>query len=175
MTGHTAAIVFGGGAAAIVGSIVAYYIARYLRGSIKLTLPQNSFSGGETIGGGFDVITRKEIQGRRLFVALIGTELTEVKRGEKTETHAREIHRHEETLEHALTWPAGKTKHYDFKLPVPALAAPILGNSALGNAVEIGLEMLGANRRRMKWSVEVRLDAKGIDLSTSQRVHINGE
>jgi len=35
--------------------------------------------------------------------------------------------------------------------------------------------MLGANRRRMKWSVEVRLDAKGIDLSTSQRVHINGE
>ena len=70
MTGQTAAIVFGSGAVVLVGSITAYYIARYLRGSIKLALPQNSFAAGEAITGSFDVITRKEIPGHRLYAAL---------------------------------------------------------------------------------------------------------
>ncbi len=175
MTGSTAALVFGGGAVVVIGGIIAYYIARHLRGSIKLVLPQTSFTGGETISGSFAVITRKEILGKRLYATLIGTEFTEVKRGEKTTTRTREIHRHETTLEQALTWPAGQTKHYSFKLPVPAVAAPLLANSAVGNAVAIGLEMLGGNRRRMQWRVEIRLDAKGVDLATSQRIRINGE
>jgi hypothetical protein len=168
-------MVFGGGAAALVGGIAAYYIARYMRGSIKLTLPQNSFAAGEAITGSFDVITRKAIQGNRLFAALIGTEVTEERRDGKTHTHTREIHRHEETLEKALTWPAGQTKHYTFKLPSPTAPAPGLLNTTVVRAAKIGLELLGANRRRMKWTVEVRLDAKGVDLATSQRVHINGE
>ncbi|MCX7007470.1 MAG: hypothetical protein NTY53_09530 [Kiritimatiellaeota bacterium] len=175
MTGQTAAIVFGGGAVVVVGSIVAYYIARYLRGSIKLTLPQNSFAAGEAIAGSFDVVTRKEIQGNRLYAALIGMEVTEERRGEKTQTHSREIHRHEETLEKTLTWPAGQTKHYTFTLPSPAVAAPEILNSTLAKAARIGLELLGADRRRIKWSVQIRLDAKGIDLVTSQRVHINSD
>ena len=175
MTGNTAAILFGGGAVVVIGSISAYYIARYLRGSIKLVLPQTSFAAGETIIGEFDVITRKEIPGKRLFVALVGMEIIEEKRGEKTERRTREVHRHEETLEQALTWPAGQTKHYAFKLPSPTAPAPELLNSTVVRAARIGMELLGANRRRMKWHVEVRLDAKGIDLATSQRVHINGE
>jgi len=173
MTGQTAAIVFGGGAAALVGGIVAYYVARYLRGSIKLTLPKNSFAAGEAITGSFDVVTRKEIQGNRLYAALIGVEITEERRDGKTHTHTREIHRHEETLEKALTWPAGQTKHYTFTLPSPAVPAPEMLNSAVVRAARIGLELLGANRRRLKWTVEVRLDAKGIDLAASQHVHIN--
>ena len=173
MTGQTAAIVFGGGAVALVGSITAYYIARYLRGSIKLALPQNSFAAGEAITGSFDVITRKELPGPRLYAALIGVEITEQRDGEKTQTHTREIYRHEETLEKALTWPAGQTKHYTFQLPSPSTPAPALLSSTVVRAAQIGLELLGANRRRLKWTVEIRLDAKGIDLATSQRVHIN--
>lgn len=175
MTGPTAAIVFGGGAVVVVGSIVAYYIARYLRGSIKLTLPQNSFAAGEAIAGSFDVITRKEIQGNRLYAALIGHEITEERHDEKTQTHTREIHRHEETLEKALTWPAGQTKNYTFTLPSPAAPAPEMLNSTVIRAARIGLELLGADKRRLKWTVEIRLDAKGIDLATSQRVHINSD
>lgn len=175
MTGKTAAIVFGGGAVLLVGGIIAYYIARYLRGSIKLKLPQTSFAAGEAIAGEFDVITRKEIQGNRLYAALIGAEITEERRDGKTHTHSREVYRHEETLEQALTWPAGQTKHYTFTLPSPTAAAPGLLNSTMVRAAKIGLELLGANRRRMKWTVEVRLDAKGVDLAANQRVHINND
>jgi hypothetical protein len=175
MTGKTAALVFGGGAAALVGGIIAYYIARYLRGSIKLVLPQTSFAAGEAINGSFDVITRKAIQGNRLYAALLGIEHTEERRDGKTHTHSREIYRHEETLEQALTWPAGRTKHYTFKLPSPSAPAPELLNSTVVRAAKIGLELLGANRRRLKWTVEIRLDAKGVDLAASRRVHINND
>lgn len=175
MTGQTAAIVFGGGAVAVVGGIAAYYIARYLRGSIKLTLPQNSFAAGEAITGSCDVITRKAIQGNRLYAALIGREVIEERRDGKTHTRTREIHRHEETLEKAQTWPAGQTKHYTFTLPSPAAPAPEILNSTLAKAARVGLELLGADRRRLKWAVEIRLDAKGVDLATSQRVHINND
>jgi len=173
MTPHTTALLFGGGVVALVGGITAYYIARYLRGSIKLVLPQTSFADGETIAGECDVITRKEIQGNRLYAALIGIEETEERDGEKTRTHSREMHRHEQNLEAALTWPAGQTKHYTFQLPSPSAAMPEVLNSTVVRAARIGLELLGANRRRMRWSVEVRLDAKGIDLAASRRVQIN--
>ena len=46
-------------------------------------------------------------------------------------------------------------------------------NSTLAKAARVGLELLGADRRRMKWIVEIRLDAKGIDLAASRRVQIN--
>ncbi len=173
MTGQTAALVFGGGAVVLVGSITAYYVARYLRGSIKLVLPQGSFAAGEAISGEFDVLTRKEIQGQRLYAALIGIEETEERHGEQTRKRSREVHRHELTLEKALTWPAGQTKHYTFTLPSPSAPAPEILSSTVVRAAQIGLELLGANRRRIRWAVEIRLDAKGIDLAASRRVHIN--
>jgi hypothetical protein len=173
MTGQTAALVFGGGAVALVGSLAAYYLARYLRGSLTLVLPQASFAAGEAISGSCAVITRKQIQGNRLYAALIGVEVTEERRDGKTHTHTREIHRHEVNLEKALTWPAGQTKHYTFTLPAPSAPAPESLNPTIVRAARIGLELLGANRRRLRWTVEVRLDAKGVDLAASRRVHIN--
>ena len=77
----------------VVALIAGYYIARFMRGSIKITLAKNSFNSGEQVTGSFDLITRKEIDGNRLFVSLIGKEVTRQRHGEKTRTHTREIYR----------------------------------------------------------------------------------
>jgi len=173
MTHQTTGLLLGGGVVALVGGIAAYHIARYLRGSIKLVLPRTAFAAGEVIAGECDVLTRKVIQGNRLYAALIGIEEIEERDGEKTRTRTREVHRHELDLEPALTWPAGQTKHYTFQLPSPSAPAPEMLNSTVIRAARIGLELLGADRRRLRWTVEVRLDAKGIDLAASRRVQIN--
>ena len=57
-------------------SVIAYFVMRFLRGSIKLTMPQTSFGAGQMISGSFDLMTKKSIQGNQLFVTLRGVKET---------------------------------------------------------------------------------------------------
>lgn len=43
----------------------------------------------------------------------------------------------------------------------------------LGEAVELGLELLSGRDERLEWRVEARLDASGVDLSDSTRIYLN--
>ena len=157
----------------IVALIAAFYIIRYMRGSIKMTLTKNSFSLGEQITGSFELITRKEIDGNRLFVSLIGKEVTRQRHGEKTRTHTREIYRDEVTIEEAKMFAAGATANYDFKLTTPSSSGPDFLDSALGKTLKVGMELLGGRRKTLHWSVQARLDAKGVDLAAQKKITLN--
>lgn len=157
------------GAVAGVGLAAGYYIARYLKGSITVSLPRTAFNPGEQIEGSFQLLTRKEVNGNNLTAVLVATETTR-ERGYngKTSTHTREIYRSGQTLEHARVYPAGYAANYEFKIPVPAGR---LGgsDSILGQA----LDMINSFGRRISWKVEVRLDAEGVDLASSKGVTVN--
>ena len=153
--------------------VAGYFIIRYMRGSIKITLAKNSFSEGEQITGSFELTTRKEIDGNRLYVMLVGKEVTKERRGDKTRTHTREIYRDEVTIEEAKTFSAGQTMNYDFQLTTPSSAGPDFLSSTLGKTLKVGMEMLGGRRRYLRWIVEVRLDAKGVDLSSRKKITVN--
>jgi len=86
----------------IVGGIAAYYIARFMRGSIKLSMVRTAFGPGEMIEGSFDLLTKKTLQGNKLVVRLIGTreERTRDSDGD-TKTRWREFYRDEVVLEEA--------------------------------------------------------------------------
>jgi predicted small secreted protein len=153
--------------------VAAYFIIRYMRGSIKITLAKNSFNEGEQITGSFELTTRKEIDGNRLYVILVGKELTKEGRGDKTRTHTREIYRDELTIEEAKTFPSGQTMNYDFQLATPSSAAPDFLSSPLGRTLKVGIQLLGGRRSYLRWTVEVRLDAKGVDLASRKKITVN--
>jgi hypothetical protein len=157
----------------VVVLVAGYFIVRYMRGSIKITLEKNSFNEGEQIAGSFELTTRKEIEGNRLYVMLVGKEVTKERRGDKRRTHTREIYRDEVTIEEAKTFSAGETLNYDFQLGTPSSGGPDFLSSPLGKTLKVGMEMLGGRRSYLRWIVEVRLDAKGVDLSSRKKITVN--
>jgi hypothetical protein len=154
-------------------SIIAYYVIRSMKGSIKLFLQGTAFNPGDTITGSFDLNVKRPIQGNRLTASLIGVQTTTTRRNGKTETHSHEIYRNEQLIEEAREYGSGHSGKHEFRIDVPKTGAPEFMNSALGQVLSAASFLLSDRRTELKWRVEVRLDAKGVDLATSRRVSIN--
>jgi hypothetical protein len=158
----------------VIGAIVGYYVLRMLRGSINLTLPKTTFNPGEKVTGSFELKTKKPIEGNRLFAALVGERITERRdHDDHRRRNVDEIFRAEHVLEDARSYPAGHAQQYIFEIAAPEGGGPEVLNSGLGKALQMGAELLSSHRTRYRWRVEVRLDAKGIDLAASRRVTVN--
>lgn len=158
---------------AIVLAIVVAFIVRLMRGKITLTLPRTAFNPGDTIAGSFELKTRKPVEGQRLYVALIGQQVSEVPDGDGTRTQTREAYRDEQTLEEARAYEAGGCTRYEFELNVPSIETPEFLQGGLGQAIKIGAQFLGGGRRYWRWKVVARLEAKGADLVASKKVSVN--
>lgn len=156
-----------------LAAVIAYQVARFMRGSIKLSLRRSAFNSGDTITGRFELHTKKAVQGNKLSVSLIGVQVTTSYDGGKERTRSHEIYRNEVLLEEGKAYPAGHTAGYDFQLVVPNANAPDLLNSPLGQALGTALRLLSNRDSQVKWKVEARLDAKGVDLAAAQSVSIN--
>ena len=167
-------IIVGGVIGLAVVLVAGYFIVRHMRGSIKMTLANSSFSAGEQITGSFTLMTKKDIEGQKLVVALVGKEITEERHGDRNRTDTREIYRDEKVLEEARNYPAGFSADYGFQLKAPAPGGSDSIGGAIGDAIELGLDVLGGDRTRIEWNVEARLKAGGIDLATGRQVYING-
>ena len=154
-------------------AVVAYYVARFLRGTIKLSLTRTAFNPGETISGQFDLHTKKAIESNRLIVSVIGTQVTRRQEGKQSRTRSHEVYRDEVLIEEAKTYPAGTVVTHKFEIPTPDMKSPEFLNSGLGQAMTAALRLVSQHSTRLKWKVEVRLDAKGIDLATSKSITMN--
>jgi hypothetical protein len=161
--------------AAIVIAIALYFLLRFLRGSIKMYLMNTSVNSGDVIKGNFELHTKKEIQGNRLVVELIGSKVTKHRKDNgETETRTHEIYRHGVTIENQKLYPAGFKEKYDFKLPTPNSNTSDSMNSELGEALTAALSFVSDRQTYVKWKVEARLDAEGVDLVDTEKVNING-
>jgi len=158
---------------AVIAMVSGYYLARHSRGSIKMALPGGAYEPGGTIEGTFTMTTKKPLEGKRLFVAVIGREVTEEREGDTTRTRSREIYRDEQVIEEARTYPAGETKEYPFQLKAPDINNTDSVGGMLGEALDLGLDLLSSRDERLEWRVEARLDASGIDLADSTRIYLN--
>jgi hypothetical protein len=154
-------------------SIIAYYVIRSMKGSIKLFLQHTAFNPGETITGNFDLNVKRPIRGNKLTASLIGVQTTTSRRNGKTETHSHEIYRNEQLIEEAKEYSAGYSAKHEFRIAIPNTGAPEFMNSALGQVLNAASFLLNDRRTELKWKVEARLDAKGVDLAASTRVSIN--
>lgn len=164
-------VLFGGGALAVA----AYYIARLMRGKIKLSMPRTTFNPGDTISGNLDLQTKKAIEGNKLIVSLIGQQVTKTFKEGKSGGHSRttEVYRDEVLLEESKSYPAGFTSTHPFEISAPDMNTPEFLNSTAGQALTMAYRLFSNRSTRFKWKVEGRLDAKGIDLAASKPVVIN--
>jgi len=160
----------------VAGGIVAtiaYHIVRFMRGSIKLSMPRTAFNPGDSIVGSFDLHTKKTIQGNKLIVSLIGTQVTKTYEDGKTRTRSHEIYRDEFLVEGPNTYAAGTAARYNFEMPTPNTQSPEFMNSTIGQALTTAFRLLNDRSTHLKWKLEARLDAQGVDLATSQSISLN--
>jgi hypothetical protein len=167
-------------------AVVAYYMARFMKGRLKLNLSRNTAGSGESFSGDVSLEAKKSIHGL-LKISLVGREeqrrRSSSRDGDSTEWV--EVYRQDCILEEARDFPSGFTKTYSFEMVAPTSSEARQGGSMLremgekagdgvmGSMVKMAASVADMTRGRLKWHVESRLDADGVDLFTKQKVHVN--
>jgi len=166
---------------AILGGIAAYFFVRASKGKLELHMPTTGFNSGEKIAGTVTITTKKSLDARRFFVALIGHE--EIERrdnsqdGKRTERH--EIYRDEYSFLDGEQLQAGMNQSFEFALIAPGKGSVQGGGGGLGSGLGDGFEInvgplsIGNQRRRLHWKIETRVDLPGVDLAKSKSVRVN--
>lgn len=154
-------------------AVAIYFILRYLKGSIEIQLDKTSFDAGEAIKGNFRLIARQTIEANKLTVALVANEVTKRKDSDgENETDTHEVYRDEQVIEGKHLYEKGFDNTHNFELLVPASDESSMDSSKVGQALNTLGSMMDMNRRYLEWSIEVRLDAIGIDLADSEKVYV---
>lgn len=159
--------------AVVIISVIAYNILRYLRGSIRIELPGTIFNPGEKVRGSFLLHTRQTIRGKRLIVNLIGEQITEARERGEIRTRSTEIYRDEKLIEDARIYPGSLKTRYVFDLTLPDSDSSDFMNSPLGGIFSAAMRFTGNRKTYLRWKIEVRLEAEGLDLTTSKRIKLN--
>ena len=165
----------------VLVSIAAYYIMRFLKGSIKLHLDKRGFNLGEVVKGSFVLNTKKEIMGNTLTVALIGTKHIKYHDDNKDDRNRDttiEIYNNQVMIEQGMTYSAGFSQKYDFEIVTPP--APQTSenkedglNSSAFKMTSSAMQFMSDKSISYSWKVEVRLDIDGVDIATSEKVFVN--
>ncbi len=183
---------------AVVGAgilgVAGYFVMRALKGSLALQLNRESVRSGETLTGTLVVNARKGLDADRLYVALVGERQVKSRntRGQ-TSTKWVTFYRDEVDLLTNEFVRAGPGQSHAFALKAPTmeqaegfaktgldeLEAAIAG---VGNerATKFARELAGLARSsnilghgKRRWKVIARLETRGVDLATSERVNVS--
>ena len=169
----------------VVGSVIAYYMARFMKGRLRIDLAGNNrFQSGDKINGKLTLEAKRNIEGA-LIISLVGYEQVRRRSGSDNQTSKswEERFRQDQVLEEDRTFASGFTEQYDISLAVPTadqargggMLDAVLDSDQIPGAIKSIAKMASAfsGRGRMKWKVEARLDAKGVDLFTTQTIKIH--
>jgi len=159
--------------AVVVLAFVGYGMARRARGSIELSLPKTAFEPGETLRGSFVLHTKKPIEAQRLVVSLTATEVTETTQDGKRRSRSQQVFRDERVLEEARAYAADTRETHEFEIDVPNPEQPEALGSPVAGAAFAAMRAMSRTRTRLRWRLEVRLAAKGIDLVAAKQVSVN--
>ena len=159
----------------IVVGIIAYYMARFMKGKMSLQLNGNYFKSGETIEGTLTVETKKAIPVDRMYVAVVGERLVH-RRDSDGDTSKRweEFHRDEYDIIYQEHLRANARESYEFAIEAPdrsRFSFPETGVAFVDKMVS-GLQKLSGSGK-MRWFIKARLETKGVDLATSEKIKIS--
>jgi hypothetical protein len=176
-------------ALAVIAVVGWKYVLPFLKGRLKLELPQTSAIPHQPFRGRVTLRAKKPIRGL-LKVSLVGRERRSRRDGESG-SYWFEVHRQDQTLEERREFESGFQKTYDFELIPPTNAelhakARALQNLAdlvessgqeagrmVGRLVRGAMSIAGPESNRIYWHVESRLDAEGVDLYTKKKIRLN--
>ena len=171
--------IIGGTAVVVALAFLGLFIAARMKGKLVLALNKGGYAPGEIINGDLQLITKRAIEGNRLFVALVGYEevrrrVTDSDGKDEIKTERHEVYRDELDLIGAGHMPAGTEKSLPFQLGTPNLRAGEANPGGLIGAAAGALGSMMGTGRKMIWEVQARYDVKGVDLKTKKRITVSG-
>ena len=163
--------------------IIAYYVARFLKGKLTLELSSATVASKQPLSGTLTVHAKKNIHGM-LIVALVGQVRKTVRKRKGNSSELVDVFRQETVLEEEREFPVGFTEQYQFTFVAPTSTEARSGQGVLRNVAEkvggtwgavmnVGANMVGEMQGRIEWHVEARLDAKGVDLYAEKNITVN--
>ena len=177
--------------ATVIG-IASYYIARAMKGSLKIVVSRKNVRSGEPIAGRVTVKAKKAIDVDRLYIRLVGERQVRKRNhsGDGTSTSWLEFYRDEADVMMDEHLQAGFSGTYEFSMNAPtvpqlqdhihAVTDKITDNidndfakslvKGVGQLAETGSRL---NSGRKRWRVISRLETKGVDLGASQKIHVS--
>ncbi len=169
----SAAVMIFGAIGLVTIVVTAYFLMRFLKGSIDLHLSTTSFDAGETVNGKLTLHAKQAIEVNKLLVILTADEVTKRRNSDgDEESETDEIYRDEVLVDCPKQLNKGFQEDFEFELKIPDSSESSMESSALGQALNTVGVLLNTNTRRLEWNIEARLDAKGVDLSDSERIYI---
>jgi sporulation-control protein spo0M len=161
-----------GGLGVVVIGIVLYYILRWLKGSVRLEVENRAYRPGDIIHGVVHLKCRQSVEANRFFVALVCHQVTHERHEGKNRTHRHEVMRQEVDVAPPGPIAAGTEQRFEFAIPIPGPQAPLTTGNQTVDTVLRAVAGLGSNRR-LEWSLEARVEARGVDLAQRRRISIN--
>ena len=162
---------------AIVAAIGGVFYMKYRKGSIKLRLSRHNYSAGEMLDGTLVVTPRQDLFVDEVYVDLICTaHWDEYYYDDNDERQHRsrsaEEYRHTHEIARAVSLTSGNEQTFPFDFEVPYAARGLTSGSSHSGGFLSSVMDSGRDRYRYEWSLAARLDMKGLDLTTSERVGI---
>jgi hypothetical protein len=175
-------------------SVICYYIARCMKGSLKLELNQKSVGSGQQITGKLTATVKKHLIADRLYVGLIGereerTRSSSSSGSSSTSKKWVEFYRDEVDVLLNEELPPGFEKKYDIVIDAPSEGHSMTGAQAISKTTEnmedgmaksivtglgaIAGAAISMRGGRKRWKVISRLETKGVDLVTAKKIHVS--
>ncbi|MGC9310209.1 MAG: hypothetical protein ACP5E4_00630 [Candidatus Aenigmatarchaeota archaeon] len=149
---------------AIVAVLIFMYFGPRLKGSLHIYPEKTAYVGGEMVSGKFELTCKKEVVSNKLYASVYAEkQQTSFSSGDKQKTWVK-IYENQQTIEKATTYPAGHNKTYKFGIALPKSLSE--NKEGVFAAIDKAKSMLFQDK--VRWWLEVRLDAKGLDLSKKQ-------
>jgi hypothetical protein len=164
----------------VLAVIVAVAVALVFRfgqrskGSIALDLSAGSYQAGDLIQGVIHLEAKKALGPGRLLASLVCTEKwwewdTDADGDQTRRERTREVYNHGVEVTRDLSLMAGEQRPIEFALPTPPPAIPGQDPSGVVGFIKSVAGALKGDRERI-WTVEIRYDIPGLDLTESRRI-----
>jgi len=157
----------------VIWIVIWVYIAKKNKWTLKIEISKDDFASWETIKGSLSLLAKKPIQWNKLWVKLVCYE--EVTRRDPdgySNTQKRVLRDKTVNIEEQRGYMPGYNKSYPRKLQIPIKEWQDTTNSTFGKVLSVISRFTG-NQKNIYRALEARLDAKGLDLTDSQKLYIH--
>lgn len=152
-----------------------YYLHRFSRGSIDLSLSSPTYDPGEEIEGSIKVIARRAFTSERLVVYIYCIEGTKARKRwgrERRPNRHREVYREELVIEESRTYASRESMEYVLRFNAPAVGDPADDGSFWNPYIAEVLSNLSQGNRILLWYVQARLEMPGTDIARTKEIDI---
>lgn len=161
-------------------AFVVYKVLQFMKGSVKVEVPKKKFHTGETISGNISLKLKKQVESNEFRISLIGyatqnrssvsvNGVGSPSNSQRTTT--QEVFRASKVLEGQTNYSSGTSKKFNFEIPVPSKKeVEGYSNNGIANAASNVMKLMSGYR--LRWKLETRLDAEGVDLTNTKSIKI---